>query len=175
MNLELRTFSIRDAATEEDEQQIAGFLRTVEVERIDTAYADGGWRVLVHYRDLRRREEQAQIESAIQAALNNWRGDVARSQGISRDEVLSNTLLAEVARFAPTTEVELSVIASSLGESTHKHGAAIVAVVRQTGRPFLFGPGTDQTSSRMRSGFSIHSLTRTRKVTASRPSMMRWS
>lgn len=132
MNLELRTFSIRDAATEEDEQRIAGFLRTVEVERIDTAYADGGWRVLVHYRDLRRREEQAQIESAIQAALNNWRGDVARSQGIGRDEVLSNHLLAEVARFAPTTEVELSVIASSLGENSQKHGAAIVAVVRQT-------------------------------------------
>ncbi|MFV3129950.1 HRDC domain-containing protein [Niveispirillum sp. KHB5.9] len=132
MNLELRTFSIRDAAAEEDELRIANFLRTVEVERIDTAYAEGGWRVMVHFRDLRRREEQAQIESAIQEALNAWRGDVARTQGIGRDEVISNHLLAEVARFAPTTEVELSVIASSLGENTQKHGAAIVAVVRQT-------------------------------------------
>lgn len=131
MNLELRTFSIRDAAAEEDEQRIASFLRSVEVERIDTAYADNGWRVLIHYRDLRRREEQAQIESAIQAALNAWRSEVARAKGINRDEVLSNQLLAEVARFAPTTEVELSVIASSLGEST-VNGPAIVSVVRQT-------------------------------------------
>ena len=30
-------------------------------------------------------------------------------------------------------------------------------------------------SSSIRSGFSMHSLTRTRKLTASRPSMMRWS
>ena len=33
----------------------------------------------------------------------------------------------------------------------------------------------DQTSSSRRSGSSMHSLTRTKNVTASRPSMMRWS
>lgn len=132
MNLELRTFTIRDLTVEEDELRIAGFLRTVEVERIDTAYADGAWRVMVHYRDLRRREEQAQIETAIQAALNGWRGEVARQLGVDREEVMSNHLLAEVARFAPTTEVELSVIVSSLGEDAHKRGVEIVRVVRQT-------------------------------------------
>lgn len=132
MNLELRTFSIRDAAAEEDEQRVANFLRTVEVERIDTAYVEGGWRVLVHYRDLRRKEEQAQIETAIQQALNSWRSEVGRNLGVDREEVMSNHLLGEVARYAPTTEVELSVIVSSLGEDTHARGAEIVRVVRQT-------------------------------------------
>lgn len=132
MNLELRTFTIRDAAAEEDELRVANFLRTVEVERIDTAFADGGWRVLVHYRDLRRKEEQAQIETAIQQALNGWRSEVARNLGIDREEVMSNHLLGEVARYAPTTEVELSVIISSLGEDAHARGGEIVRVVRQT-------------------------------------------
>lgn len=132
MNLELRTFTIRDAAAEEDELRVANFLRTVEVERIDTAFAEGGWRLLVHYRDLRRKEEQAQIETAIQQALNGWRSEVARNLGIDREEVMSNHLLGEVARYAPTTEVELSVIISSLGEEAHTRGSEIVRVVRQT-------------------------------------------
>lgn len=132
MNLELRTFTIRDAAAEEDELRVANFLRTVEVERIDTAYVEGGWRLLVHYRDLRRKEEQAQIETAIQQALNSWRSEVGRNLGVDREEVMSNHLLGEVARYAPTTEVELSVIVSSLGEDTHARGSEIVRVVRQT-------------------------------------------
>jgi ribonuclease D len=132
MNLELRTFTIRDANTEEDELRVASFLRSVEVERLDTAYVTDGWRILVHFRDLRRKEEQAQIETAIQAALNSWRNEVARPLGVDREEVLSNHLLAEVARFAPTTEIELSVIVSSLGEDAHKRGVEIVRVVRQT-------------------------------------------
>ncbi|MFV3073845.1 HRDC domain-containing protein [Niveispirillum fermenti] len=132
MNLELRTFTIRDASAEDDEHRVANFLRTVEVERIDTAYAGESWRILVHYRDLRRKEEQAQIETAIQAELNLWRSEVARNLAVDREEVMSNHLLAEVARYAPTTEIELSVIVSSLGEDAHKRGAEIVRVVRRT-------------------------------------------
>ncbi|QJE73565.1 aldolase [Aerophototrophica crusticola] len=132
MNLEIRTFSIRDAASEEDEGRLAAFLRTVEVERIDTAYADGGWRVLVHFRDLRRKEERAQIETAIQAALNLWRADMARNLGIDREAVLPSALVSEVARYAPTTEIELSVIANAVGVNVRERGADIVRVVRQT-------------------------------------------
>jgi ribonuclease D len=132
MNLEFRTFTIRDTNTEEDEQRIAYFLRSVETERIDTAYAAGGWRILVHYRDLRRKEEQAQIETAIQAALNSWRSDIARNTGVDKETVLPGTLVAEIARYAPTTEVELSVIANASGVNVRERGGDIVRVVRQT-------------------------------------------
>jgi len=132
MNLEIRTFAIRDAAAEEDEGRLASFLRTVEVDRIDTAYADGAWRVLVQYRDLRRKEERAQIETAIQAALNSWRAEVARNTGLEKDAVLPAALLSEIARYAPTTEIELAVIGNSIGVSTRERGAEIVRVVRQT-------------------------------------------
>lgn len=134
MNLEIRTFTIRDASPEEDEQRVAGFLRSVEVERIDTAYADGAWRVLVHFRDLRSKEESAQIETAIQAALNAWRSDIARNLQVDKETVLPGNLVVEIARYAPTTEIELSVIANAagVGSTVREHGADIVRVVRQT-------------------------------------------
>jgi ribonuclease D len=132
MNLEIRTFTIRDEAASEDERRIAAFMRSVEVERIDTAHSDGAWRILVHYRDLRQKEERAQIETAIQAALNSWRADVARNTGVEKDAVLPGTLLVEIARYAPTTEVELAVIVNSSGAALHGRGAEIVRVVRQT-------------------------------------------
>ncbi|HYE49023.1 MAG TPA: HRDC domain-containing protein [Azospirillaceae bacterium] len=132
MHLDIRTFAIREAAVEEDEARLASFLRTVEVLRIDTAYAEGAWRVLVQFRDLKRKEETAQIESAIMAAINSWRADVARSRGVDREEVLPGALVAEIARYAPTTEIELGVIAGAAGGQLRGHGAAIVQIVRQT-------------------------------------------
>lgn len=132
MSLEIRTFAIRDAAAEEDERHLAAFLRTVEVDRIDTAYAEGAWRILVQYRDLRRKEERAQIETAIMAALNHWRADTARREGTEAEAVLPLSLVAEVARYAPTTEIELSVIVNALGTDVKGRGADIVRVVRQT-------------------------------------------
>ncbi|WP_114394498.1 HRDC domain-containing protein [Oleisolibacter albus] len=132
MNLEIRTFAIRDAAADEDEARLASFLRTVEVERIDTAYADAGWRVLVHFRDLRRKEERAQIEQAISDAINAWRAEMARNEGIEKDQVLPQGVVSEIARYAPTTEIELAVIASAAGINVGERGADIVRVVRQT-------------------------------------------
>lgn len=132
MSLELRTFSIRDAAAEDDEARLAAFLRSVEVARIDTAYSDGAWRVLIHYRDLRRKEERAQIESAILEALNAWRAAQARDRGVDRETVLPQALVSEIARYAPTTEIELSVIANALGTDTTGYGSEIVRVVRLT-------------------------------------------
>ncbi|MFM2045868.1 MAG: hypothetical protein RLY86_4444 [Pseudomonadota bacterium] len=132
MTIDIRTFAIRDAAAEEDESRIAAFLRTVEVERIDTAYADGAWRILVQYRDLRRKEERAQIETAIQAALNSWRAEMARNLGVDRDVVLPTAVVGEIARYAPTTEIELTVIGNAVGANVKQYGADIVRVVRQT-------------------------------------------
>ena len=42
-------------------------------------------------------------------------------------------------------------------------------------RRMKMAPGTGHTARSMRSGFSTHSLTRRRKVTAPLPSTMRWS
>ncbi|WP_044559613.1 HRDC domain-containing protein [Azospirillum sp. B4] len=132
MTLEIRTFSIRDAAHEEDEVRLASFLRTVEVSRIDTAYAEGAWRVLVQYRDLRRKEETAQIESAIISAINGWRTEVAKALGVDKEEILPNSVVAEIARYAPTTEIELSVISGASGFDVAGRGGQIVQIVRQT-------------------------------------------
>lgn len=132
MHLEIRTFTIPDAASEEGERRVASFLRSVQVERIDTAYADGAWRVLVHFRDLRSKEESAQIETAIQADLNSWRAEMGRNLGIDKEQVLPGALVAEIARYAPTTEIELSVIVNAAGVNIRDHGADIVRVVRQT-------------------------------------------
>ncbi|WP_207476582.1 HRDC domain-containing protein [Arenibaculum pallidiluteum] len=132
MKGEVRTFKIRDSATQEDEEHLAGFLRTVEVKRIETAYAEGAWHILVVFEDLRRREESAQIRSAILESLSNWRNRTAQDMGFARDALMPDAALQEIARYAPTTEVELSVIAGSLGLNLAEHGAALVQVVRQT-------------------------------------------
>lgn len=132
MNLEIRTYTINALTAHEDEAKLAAFLRTVEVIRIDTAYANDAWRILVQYRDLRLREETAQIESAIISALNSWRAEAARALGMDREEVLPTNMLAEIARYAPTTEIELGVILSAAGVDVGGRGAQIVQIVRQT-------------------------------------------
>jgi ribonuclease D len=131
MTTEIRTFIVPDAADDESNDIVSSFLRTVEVERIDTAYADGAWRVLVLYQDPKSKEESRQIESAIVGALNVWRDRVAARGGISRDAVLPDDILQEIARYAPTTERELSVIIGSRNVDLGHHGAEIVQVVRQ--------------------------------------------
>ncbi|PWC35850.1 HRDC domain-containing protein [Azospirillum sp. TSO35-2] len=132
MSTELRTFTIPDDSPEEAQEQLSAFLRTVEVQRIDTAYATGGWRVLVLFSDLRRKEESQQIEAAIAAALNGWREKAAAHAGLPRDAMLSDELVAEIARFAPTTEHELSIIVGARGLPASQHGGDIVQVVRST-------------------------------------------
>jgi ribonuclease D len=132
MSTEIRTFTIPDATAEEAQTQLSAFLRTVEVQRIETAYADGAWRVLVLFTDLRRKEESQQIEAAIAAALNGWRDKAAVQAGVTRDVVLSDDLVSEIARFAPTTEHELSIIMNARGLGAAPHGGEIVQVVRST-------------------------------------------
>ena len=132
MSSEIRTFRIPDLDPEPAQAELSAFLRSVEVERIDTAYADGAWRVLVLFQDLRRREESVQIEAAIAAALNGWRERIAARDGLSRDAVLPDDLVPEIARYAPTTEHELTVLVGSRGLEVGPHGAEIVGVVRST-------------------------------------------
>lgn len=132
MSTEIRTFRIPDLDAEGAQTELSAFLRTVEVERIDTAYADGAWRILVLFQDLRRKEESLQIETAIAAALNGWRDRIAAREGLARDAVLPDDLVSEIARFAPTTEHELNVLAGSRDLDIGPHGAEIVGVVRST-------------------------------------------
>lgn len=132
MTTEIRTFQIPDATREEAQAALSAFLRTVEVQRIDTAYADGAWRILVLYQDLRRKEEALQIETAIAAALNLWRDRVAARDGVPRESVLPDELVPDIARFAPTTEHELSIIVGTRGFDPGPHGGEIVQAVRST-------------------------------------------
>ncbi|NYZ13306.1 aldolase [Azospirillum sp. RWY-5-1] len=132
MTTEIRTFQIPDTDREDAQETLSAFLRTVEVERIDTAYADGGWRILVLYQDLRRKEESKQIESAIVAELSAWRDKAAARGGVAREALLPDDLLPEIARFAPTTERELSVILGSRDIDVGPMAQEIAAVVRNT-------------------------------------------
>lgn len=132
MSAEIRTFIIPDEHSDDVREKLAQFLRTVEVQRIDTAYADGAWRVLVLFQDLRHKEEAKQIETAIVAALNAWRDRAAVRDGVPPDHVLPDAATPEIARFAPTTEHELSIIAASAGIENARYGGEIVQVVRST-------------------------------------------
>lgn len=132
MATEIRSFFIPDEDPDVAQERVSAFLRQVEVERIDTSYAQGGWRLLVIYQDLRWKEESAQIEVAIAHALNSWRERTARVEGVSREELLPEELVSEVARFAPTTERELGVIVGTRSFDVGNHGGEIVQVVRAT-------------------------------------------
>ena len=132
MSSEIRTFKIRDAAVHEDELALGEFLRIVEVARIETTYAGDAWHILVMFEELRKREETAQIQSAIVAALNHWRAQAASAHNIEREAVMPSAAVQEIARYAPTTEIELTVVGNALGIDTSVFGAAIVQVVRQT-------------------------------------------
>ena len=131
MSSEVRTFVIPDGASDQAQHDIAGFLRSVVVDRIDTAYADGAWHVLVLFQDARRKEESEQIESAIRGALVTWRDREAVGSGVPREEVATDALLDEIAHYAPTTERELLSIASAQNIDVGFHGAAIVLEVKK--------------------------------------------
>lgn len=131
MSREVRTFILPDENTEQARHDIAAFLRSVVVERIDTAYAEGAWRVLVLFEDARRKEESEQIESAIRDTLLSWRDREVTRSGSSREEICPDPLLDEIAHYAPTTERELTTIASSHGVDVSRHGAAMVLEVKK--------------------------------------------
>ncbi len=130
MSSEVRTFVLPDAGPEQGRLEVANFLRSVVVDRIETAYADGAWRLLVLYKDARQQEESEQIESAIKDALSLWRDQEARRTGQEREAILSDDLLAAIAHYAPTTERELSTIVGSQGSALGPYAGAIVQTVK---------------------------------------------
>src|SRR5215207_3135473 len=105
MSSEIRTFKIRDSAVQDDELGLAEFLRAVEVKRIETSFSDGAWHILVMYEELRKREETLQIQSAIVAALNQWRTQAAKDLGIDRDSIMSPPAVQYFVKDAATTEI----------------------------------------------------------------------
>ena len=114
MDLQVRAFRIHSDSSDDktvvarDERAVAAFLRSVQVERIDTAFANGAWNLLVHYHDLKDQEEAAQIASAVASALRDWRSLTAKREGLSASAVLSDDLLERVALAVPTTAIELA-------------------------------------------------------------------
>jgi ribonuclease D len=138
MSNRIRTFRIIDGEdADRGEAAVSDFLRSVNADRIDTAYSDGGWRVLVLYSDSRAEEESAQIESTVAGELRNWRSDVARNLGVKPSTVISDDAISRVSRYVPTTAVELRTVlnADRAEAGTMLDGRfenEIVQIVRQT-------------------------------------------
>lgn len=133
MTLRARTFQIRDGEdAASDEEHLAGFLGRVEVERIETAHLPDGWRLLVFYNDTRAAEESAQIATTVASALKDWRRDMARNLAVDKADILSDAHLKEVARYAPTTTLELRVVLGVEGEGGTSYENEIVQTVRET-------------------------------------------
>ncbi|OFW84071.1 MAG: hypothetical protein A2018_03620 [Alphaproteobacteria bacterium GWF2_58_20] len=118
----------------EDEASLSSFLKSVNPQRIETAHDSDGWHVLVFYEDMRHKEESAQIEMAIGAALDVWRVRRAEACGKDKLEILPDSLLSDIVHYAPTTGVELPVVAanSNCEPVGDEDGEDIVRVVRQT-------------------------------------------
>lgn len=133
MNLSVRSFEIpggdkRDAA----ETCVSDFLGSVEVERIETAFENGVWRLLVMFRDRREKEEAAQIAQVVSSALKQWREQIAAATDVAPTDILSDEVMASVARYVPTTTLELNVVLGAAAEPILQYQNEIVAVVRET-------------------------------------------
>ncbi len=133
MSLSVRSFEIPGGdARDVSETAVAAFLSSVEVERIETAYDDGAWRLLILFRDRREQEEAAQIAQAVTSALKHWRDRVARTAGVDPVGILDDEVLGAIARYVPTTTLELNIVLGSAAESISQHHEEIVSVVRDT-------------------------------------------
>ena len=132
--MKVRTFVIADDDPLAGEGAVSDFLAQVQADRIDTAYAPGGWRVLIVYTDPRRAEEAEQIASVIAANLRAWRDQLAAASRRDPQEVLPEDLLTKIAQYVPTTTLELRVVLSAheAGEALRRHDEEIVHIVRQT-------------------------------------------
>jgi ribonuclease D len=133
MSLRVRTFEIRNGTTaREDEEAVSAFLRAVEAERIETAYAAEGWRLLIVYHDTKDKEESAQIASVVAGALRAWRAAEAIRRGVAPLVVLGDDDLDTVAHYVPTTALELRTVMGTGDDGTAPYEEEIVQVVRQT-------------------------------------------
>ena len=132
MALRMRTFRIHDESVGEDEARLDQFLRSVDVDRVDTAAAGDGWRVAVLFHDQREKEEAEQIASVVAGALKAWRSNCAESAGEPPIVILSDDALDRIARGIPTTTIELLAMLGDEDPVATTHAHDIVGVVRET-------------------------------------------
>ncbi len=132
MPLRLRTFRIHDASADDDEAVLDQFLRSVDVDRVDTAAANDGWRIAVLFHDQREKEEADQIASVVAGALKAWRSNCAESSGEPPIVILSDDALDLIARCIPTTTIELMAMLGPEDSVATTHAHEIVGVVRET-------------------------------------------
>ena len=122
----------RPASAGDDEAELDQFLRSVDVDRVDTAAASEGWRVAVLFHDQREKEEAEQIASVVAGALRTWRNDNAASSGRAPAMILSDEAVDLIARCVPTTTLELRAILKTEDAVATTYASAIVRVVRDT-------------------------------------------
>lgn len=132
MALRVRTFRIHDDSVVDDETQLDHFLRSVDVDRVDTAATSEGWRVAVLFHDQREKEEAEQIASVVAGALKAWRSNCAESAGEPPIVILSDDALDRIARCIPTTTIELLAMLDDGDAVATTHAHDIVGVVRET-------------------------------------------
>ena len=135
MTLQIRTFRIPEPAGSgspgaDQERAVAAFLRSVKVERIETAYTDRAWSLLVLYHDRKDQEEAAQIASAVASALREWRSETAARDKVKAEKVLRDALLERVALAVPTTTLELAELQNGGSDDSMAYAGEIVQVVR---------------------------------------------
>ena len=132
MALRVRTFRIHDESAVDDEALLDQFLRSVDVDRVDTAAANDGWRVAVLFHDQREKEEAEQIASVVAGALKAWRSNCAEAAGEPPIVILSDDALDLIARCIPTTTLELRAMLGEEDAVATTHAHEIVQVVRNT-------------------------------------------
>lgn len=135
MTLQIRTFRIPEPAGSgpagaDQERAVAAFLRSVKVERIETAYDDRAWSLLVLYHDRKDQEEAAQIASAVASSLREWRGETAEREKVTPQSILDDALLERVALAVPTTTLELAELQNGTASDSMAYAGRIVQVVR---------------------------------------------
>ena len=134
MSLKVRTFLIPDEDRIAAEESVADFLGRVRVNRIETAAAPAGWRLLVMYTDPRHAEESEQIASLISANLRSWRDELATEKALSLDDIMDDDTVARIAQYVPTTVLELKVMLQrgDLHPFLKGQEEEIVHIVRET-------------------------------------------
>lgn len=133
MSIRVRSFTITGEGDQAraDEEHVSRFLRNNTVDRIETVYADGAWRLLVMFNDSKSEEEAKQISAVLASALKGWRREMARNMGETPEALMSDDMLNQVAKWAPTTSLELRLVLGT-GAEPAPYENEIVAVVRQS-------------------------------------------
>jgi len=132
MSVEIRSFKIRLSADDivADERVLSRFLSGVDVERIDSAWSPEGWKILVIYKSRRQQEEREQIHLVLVEALKEWREKIALEKEVDIYEIAPDIVLETIARYAPTTDIELRIVGSEHNWDAGACGESVLKIVR---------------------------------------------